>query len=185
MSDRDIIKGLIEHDNKITEEFFFVRCRPLLSTVIGLVYKYPVKYEEAVNALYEYLIEDNAARLRQFQFRSSVFQWIKVVAIRFFLRRREAMIENVSKENLFEYRDIDNKADTLKNIEHKIDIQKLLSLLENQRYADIIRNLVLKDMEPEKYASEIGVTVDNLYNLKRRAMAAFTKIVLNNYGNEK
>lgn len=144
MSDGDIIKGLIEHDNKITEDFFFVRCRPLLSAVIGLVYKYPVKYEETVSAMYEYLMEDKFSKVKAVSIQEFLFPVDKSGCNPFFLRRRETMIENVSKEYLFEYRD---KTDTLKNMEHKIDIEKLLSLLENLRYADIIRNLVLTDME--------------------------------------
>ena len=40
---------------------------------------------------------------------------------------------------------------------------------------------MIEDMEPEKYAAEIGVTVDNLYNIKKRAIAALTRIAIKYY----
>ena len=88
------------------------------------------------------------------------------MATRFFIRHRNAMIENTSKESPYERETNDEVIDTVNVISDKIDVEKLLQLMENQRYADVIRNLVLDDMEPERYALEIGVTVDNLYNIK-------------------
>ena len=75
--------------------------------------------------------------------------------------------------------------DTVNAISQKIDIEKLLQLMENQRYADAIRNLVLDDMEPGQYAAQIGVTVDNLYNIKKRAMTALTRIAIKYYNYER
>lgn len=63
-----------------------------------------------------------------------------------------------------------------------MDVAKLLQLMDNQRYADAIRNLILDDKQPEQYALEIGVTVDNLYNIKKRAMVALTRIAIKYYG---
>lgn len=54
--------------------------------------------------------------------------------------------------------------------------------MENRRYAEAIRQLILEDMDPQKYAAEIGVTVDNLYNIKKRAMTALTRIAIKYYG---
>lgn len=182
MTDQEIINGLIERDNRITEQFFYVKCRPLLTAIMRLVFSYTVDYDEMVSELYNYLMADDCLKLRQFQYRSSVYQWMKVVATRFFIRHRNAMIENTSKESPYERETNDEVIDTVNIISDKIDVEKLLQLMENQRYADAIRNLVLDDMEPERYALEIGVTVDNLYNIKKRAMTALTRIAIKYYG---
>ena len=71
--------------------------------------------------------------------------------------------------------------DTAEMASCEIDVTRLLSLMENRRYADAILHLILKDEEPEKYAESIGVTVDNLYNIKRRAMAALSRIAIKYY----
>lgn len=182
MTDQEIIQGLIDRDNRITEQFFYVRCRPLLTAIMRLVFNYPVEYDEMVGELYGYLMADDCLKLRQFQYRSSVYQWLKVVATRFFIHHRSTIIENISKEPLYECETDDDVIDTVNIISDKMDVVKLLQLMENHRYADAIRHLVLSDMEPERYALQIGVTVDNLYNIKKRAMTALTRIAIKYYG---
>ena len=61
----------------------------------------------------------------------------------------------------------------------KSDLERLLSLMPNPRYAYVVRKLMLEDCEPELLADEMGVTTANLYNIKRRAMAQLTLIALN------
>lgn len=181
MTDREIIQGLIARDNRVTEQFFYVKCRPLLTAIMRLVFSYPVEYDEMVSELYNYLMADDCIKLRQFQYQSSVYQWMKVVATRFFIRHRNTMIENTSKESPYERETGDGVIETVNIISDKMDVAKLLQLMDNQRYADAIRNLVLNDMEPEQYALQIGVTIDNLYNIKKRAMTALTRIAIKYY----
>ncbi len=57
----------------------------------------------------------------------------------------------------------------------------MLSLMENQRYAEVLRHLILYDEDPANYANEIGVTVDNLYNIKKRAITAFSQLAIKFY----
>jgi len=57
------------------------------------------------------------------------------------------------------------------SIIHKLDIENLLNGLTNERYRSVIQKLVLEDCEPQTLANEMGITVDNLYNIKRRALS--------------
>lgn len=175
MTDREIIHGLISRDNRVTEQFFFVNCRPLLLAVMRLVFSRPVEYDEMVSELYAYLMADDAMKLRKFQYRSSIYQWLKVVATRYFIRRRDNMIADISQTP--DCLGIDSAhVDTLDAVEDAIDVERLLSEIPNQRYADVIRHLILRDESPEAYAASIGVSIDNLYNIKRRAMASLTRV---------
>ena len=182
MTDREIIQGLIDRDNRITDQFFYVKCRPLLTAIMRLVFSYPVEYNEIVSELYDYLMEDDGLKLRQFQYRSTIYQWMKVVAIRYFIRKRDSLIENTSKETPYERHADDVMVDMAQIVARKIDVTHMLAMMENQRYADVLRHLILQDEEPEKYAESIGVTVDNLYNIKRRAIAAISRIAIKYYG---
>lgn len=181
MTDSEIIQGLIARDNRITDQFFYVRCRPLLMSVMRLVFSYPVDYDEMVSELYDYLMEDDSARLRQFKFRSSIYQWLKVVAIRFFIQKRDSLIEENSKESPYDRVDVDSAYEPSNKVAMKLDIAKMLSLMKNQRYAEVLRHLILYDEEPARYANEIGVSVDNLYNIKKRAITAFSQISIKFY----
>lgn len=59
-----------------------------------------------------------------------------------------------------------------------MDINALLRQMRNQRYAKVIRMLMIDDMTPDEVAKAFYVTVDNLYNIKRRAMAALADVAL-------
>jgi RNA polymerase sigma factor, sigma-70 family len=181
MTDQEIIEGLISRDNRITQQFFFVKCRPLFSAIIRLVFNYPLEYDEMVNILYAYLMADDCAKLRQFQYRSTIYQWMKVVATRFFIRHRNQMIEDSSKSDLYPYTDYEEEVDYAGRVADRIDTERLLEMMTNKRYSNAIRRLVLNDEAPEKYAAELGVSVDNLYNIKKRAMTAFEQIAIKHY----
>lgn len=184
MNDREIIQGLIGRDSRITYQFFYVKCKPLLTAIMRLVFSYPVEYNEMVSELYGYMMANDCAKLRQFQYRSSIYQWMKIVATRFFIRHRNSLIENVSREAQYETCEETELLDSEKTVALHLDVETLLSLIANKRYADAIRALVLEEIPLEKYAEQIGVTVENLYNIKKRAMAALTKVAIKHYGYE-
>ena len=177
MTDKEIIQGLIARDNRVTEEFFFVKCRPLFLSIIRKVFDYEVEYDEFVNELYLYLMEDDANKLRSFEYRSSVYQWLKVIAIRYFIKKRNQLIENSSSESPYEGQP-NQPAEEADDVA-KGDLQRLFSLMPNKRYVHVIQRLMIEDQEPEQLAKEMGITVDNLYNIKRRAMAQLTQVALN------
>lgn len=180
MTDSEIIQGLIDRDNRITHLFFFDRCRPLLSSIMRHVFSYPVDYREMVSLLYDYLVADECAKLRQFQFRSSLYQWLKVVSTRFFICHRDSMIEERSKEPPYE-KEEDAAEDYIGALSDRMDVRAMLAMMSNRRYADAIERLILDGVEPALYADEIGVAVDNLYNIKKRAIAAFSQIAVKYY----
>lgn len=176
--DREIVEKLIKRDAKVTDEFFFTRCRPLFISIIRFVFSYPVDYDEFVNEFYIHLMENDAYRLRQFQGRSSVYQWMKVVAIRFFIAKRDDMIDDTSKETLLDCASQSEVVDTERRMSAVMDVRSLMSLMPNRRYAYVIKRLILDDAEPAKVAQELRTNTDNLYNIKKRAVAALTDMAL-------
>ena len=178
MTEQQIIDALIERDERVTKRFFFENCRPLFVSIIRHVFSYEVDYDEFVNEFYLHLMENDAYRLRQFQGRSSIYQWMKIVAIRFFISKRDKMIDMESKDNLLEELVQRGTVDGESNMNSKIDVEYMLSLMSNRRYVYVLRRLILHDAEPNVVACELGVNVDNLYNIKKRAIAALTEIAL-------
>ena len=186
MTDQDIIQGLIAWDNRVTKEFFFDKCRPLFYSIMKLVFDYEVEYDEMINELYVYLMEDDASKLRHFQYRSSVYQWLKILAIRFFIKKRTRLIEDNSQETPYDGREqlAESEADT----SAEGDLERLFNMMPTKRYVSVIRQLIIEDKEPERLANEMNITTANLYNIKRRAMLQLTRIALNDikeYGKHK
>lgn len=178
MTDQEIVKGLIERDSKMTAQFFFNDCRPLMMSVIHRVFdKQIVDYDEIISELYIYLMANDARRLRQFMFKSTLYQWLKTTTIRFCLKLKTEgkVIGDGDQEPL------NNKsrhAVCRESSQAVMDVDNLLRQMRNQRYAKVIRMLIIDDMTPDEVAKDLSVTVDNLYNIKRRAMAALANVAL-------
>ena len=136
-------------------------------------------YDEFVNEFYLHLMENDAYRLRQFQGRSSIYQWLKVIAIRYFIAKRGSLIDNEPKDALLDSVVQNEAVDEEKKMMAKMDIEHLFSLMPNRRYVYVIRRLVLQEAEPKVVAQELQTNVDNLYNIKKRAIAVLTEIALN------
>ena len=176
MTDQEIIQGLIARDNRVTKEFFFEKCRPLFCSIMKKVFDYEVEYDEMVNELYVYLMENDAVKLRNFEYRSSVYQWLKVLAVRFFIHKRGRMIDGSSQNT--PYDGCQQTVDTEKDMTAEGDMERLFDNMPNKRYVHVIRRLILEDWEPEQLAQEMNITTANLYNIKRRAMAQLTRAAL-------
>lgn len=179
MTDKEIIDGLINRDNRITG-YFLEKYRPLFLNTIALVFNYPVDVDECINDLYLYLMSNDAAKLKGFEGRSSLGAWLKIVVIRFFigLENSKRVIDDKSHEPLYEQEGIDDVTDTIAAIDARDDLERLFRLMNNQRYVMVIRALVLEDREPEQVARFMGITVANLYNIKKRALAALAKVAI-------
>lgn len=177
MSDKEIIQKLIDHDNLVTHKFFYEYCKPMFRSIIHWMFDYSVDYDEFVNEIYVYLMEDEARRLKTFKGDCSLYGWLRMVTIHYFTNKKNhsKVIENVHQEPLF---DMNDEMQQVNETNIKFDVEKILKAMPNQRYAYVIRKLYLEEMEPVELAKEMGVTVDNLYNIKRRAIAQFTQVAL-------
>ena len=144
---------------------------------MDIVFDYKVEYDEMVNELYLYLMEDDAIKLRNFEYRSSVYQWLKILAIRYFIKKRARMIDNESNEPPYDKQE--QIAASASDAAVGYDLERLFEAMPTKRYVKVIRRLILEDWEPEELAREMKITTANLYNIKRRAMAQLTRIALN------
>lgn len=184
-SDTQIIDALIAKDEKMTHDFFFVWCCPLLYSIIRKVFDYEVNYDELVNELYIYLLENDGRRLRTFQGRSSIYLWLKCVATRFFLEKRDggAVIDDASSEPLYPIEE--PTFEPLDKEEIKQDVRRLIELMHNPRNKMVLKRIMLDDVEYEDLAAEMNTTLANLYNIKRRALVELTAIALKEFENGK
>lgn len=178
MTDSEIITALITHDPKVTAQFFFRKCRPLFLSIIRRVFGGQfVSYDEIISELYIHLMENDARRLRQFHYESSLYQWLKTTCIRYCLKLKaqQKVVDEESREPA-DRRPAEPACDG--DTQARMDVEALLGRMKNQRYAKVIRLLMIEELAPEEVARELSVKVDNLYNIKRRAMAALADVAL-------
>jgi len=185
LTDKEIIDGLIAKDNKVTEKFFFVKCRPLMYSIIAKFFGYDVNYDELINELYAFLMEKDAKVLRSFRFESSLCQWLKRVAFNFFCNKknRGVMIEDRSGETPF-YKDENDDGydqspliDTDSVSKARTELSLLLPQMKNERHRFVLEKLFLEGVDYDELSKMTGLSKKNLYNMKKRGLDELLEIV--------
>lgn len=206
-----IIERLLARDNDITRKFFFgdepwsVR-RNLVKILYGVYHAMP-DYDDAVSELYAHLLAGDGRNLRSFDpSKCSFYYWFKIVAIRFFVKKRDGVSDNRASatieedegsEHVIEAARIRKTAvrsegeaterETVRQ-EAKADVQRILFRMPNQRYKALLHKLLVLDMDPAELAEEWGTTVGNIYTLRKRANEQFEQILakdIKQYANQR
>ena len=92
MSDRDLVGAIIRNDEDAAFCLFHHKLIKLFEYLSDTYSKLRYSAGDIASELYIYLSKDNWSKLRSFEFRSSLFGWIKTVANRYLLNK----IENTS-----------------------------------------------------------------------------------------
>lgn len=175
LTDQQIVNGLLQNDKHIIEYFFCKKCSKLLSYIAVSMFNKHIDRYELINELLLYIAAENWRKLAQFDFRSSLMTWMSVVSIRFFQKRRKEMIDSGNIETQKCLNDLSYSP--IASDEQRMDISKAVNQMTNYRYRDAIIALDFEDRKPEEVAMEMAITVDNLYNLHRRALIQLRTIL--------
>lgn len=168
LDDEQIVNGILNNNRLLIEYFFQKKCSGLFSYVLLNVFDGNIDKRELVSELYLFMAQNDWQVFRKFQYRSSLMTYVSVVAVRYFQKKRIALIDSISTEELNDkMKHIYNSGTT---IEQRMDINSALQKMPNARYRQVIEVLDLQDVQPEKLAREMNVSVDNLYNIHRRAL---------------
>jgi RNA polymerase sigma factor (sigma-70 family) len=186
-SDKEIVDGILIQDEQIVRYFFFEKCIPLFISINSDIFNGHAEPNELINMLYLYLYENNWHRLRSFDGqKSKLITWISKVARRFFAKKLAEMMKKKNEKNTYmqnKLHEEDEQAEQELEPKPKLDVETVKSSLSNERYCEVIRRVVIKDEDPQKVADKMGVTVDNLYNIKARALKKLKRIIINSREN--
>ncbi len=178
-NDQEIVAQLLCNNPKMVKHLLYDKCSAMLDYIIRNVFKGKADKDELISELYIYLKENDWHKLRQFQFKCKLTTWLSVVATRFFIKKRDALIENESQDALLDKSERGGRGGYNPNsyVDRRIDVRNAIMMMRNERYRMVITELDLKDTEPEKLAERMGITVDNLYNIHKRAYAQLGMII--------
>lgn len=175
LTDQEIVAAILANDCKIIEFFFCEKCSKMLSYIAFSMFSNRIDRFELINELFIYIAADNWHKLAQFDFRSSLMTWMSVVSIRFFQKRRKELIDSGDMDAQIGHNDFSYSP--IISHEQRMDINNAINLMSNQRYRNAIIALDLEDRKPSDVAIEMSITVDNLYNLHRRALVQLKTIL--------
>lgn len=170
------IKALKMGNNEISRQFFYKEIGGILHKIRMEVFRGNVDFDELVSELYLYLSRDNWTKFDGFDGKNGcrLRTWMIPVAWRYFMSIRERLLHTENTEdNPGAIRDYAN--DDLR-IQIAIDVNAVLSRMPNQRYAEIIRLLLIEGYASQDVADMLDMRIENIYNLKHRAINQFIEL---------
>lgn len=177
-NERKIIEGLINRDEKVTNDFFYAQCKPLLSSVAREVFMEDMDYDEIIDGLYNYLTADNGAVLRQFAGRgnkSTIYKWLRATAKSYFQKKKkDAVIDFRSKTPLC-IGNVGESSDKTQRKNREMDVAALLDMIELERDRLVLEKIDIEGVSYDELAAQTGLSKANLYNIRKRALERLKK----------
>lgn len=175
-TDACFIKALRNGNNRICHKFFYEEIGGILHKIRMEVFHGSIDFDEMVSELYLYLSQDNWAKLAGFDGKNGcrLRTWMIPVAWQYFMSIRERLLRTEKID--------DNSSvirDSLRDdvrIQIAIDVNAVLSRMPNERYAEIIRLLLIEGYASQDVADMLDLRVENIYNLKHRAINQFIEL---------
>ena len=174
--DAVFIEALRNGNSEICQQFFYKEIGGLLHRIRLEVFRGNVDFDEMVNDLYLYLSRNNWAKMDSFDGKNGcrLRTWMIPVAWRYFMYIRERLLYSENNDdNLGAVKDCAN--DDLR-IQIAIDVNAVLEKMLNRRYAEVIKLLLIDGYTAQDVADMLDVRVENVYNLKHRAVVQFIEL---------
>lgn len=176
-NDARFIAGLKSSDSAVCREFFYSEIVGVLQKVRVQVYRGLVDLDEMVSELYLYLSRNGWSKFDGFDGKNGcrLRSWMIPVAWRFFVDAYDRIMHVVAEENEAEKMADGDVRDDLR-IQMAIDVNAVLERMPNERYAEVLRLLLIEGYGASDVAEMLGVKIDNVYNLKHRAIQQFIEV---------
>lgn len=175
-TDLIFIEALKMGSNEISRQFFYKEIGGILHKIRMDVFRGNVDFDELVSELYLYLSRDNWTKFDGFDGKNGcrLRTWMIPVAWRYFMSIRERLL--YPENNDYNPVAIRYYANDDLRIQIAIDVNAVLSKMPNRRYSEIIRLLLIEGYTAKDVADMLDMRVENVYNLKHRAIAQFIKL---------
>lgn len=187
----NIAKALIRRDERVTRMFFYKQCYPLFKSIYDNYYTDCAAVKEFIDEIYLVVLAPSRitgkCQMENFKGESSLMSWIKSACLfycynKYKRKQRIPMVEllpnpnegiNEDRDRLIDF-GASSEADFSKmNLE---DVETILNLMPNSRYSLLIRLRYLDMKSNEETARELGVNMDNYYNIHKRAKLQYERI---------
>jgi RNA polymerase sigma factor (sigma-70 family) len=182
-TDQQIVAAILNRDTEVTKEFLYKRCYPLFKSIFDKYYTDCENCYELINEIYVYIMipqkKTNVSKLAAFGFRCTLTMWLKIVVENYCRQLYARRIELDEKTDVTSDRnwtdDISLKENT-RNIDME-DLHKILNMMPNQRYRQLIEYRYVEDRSNEETADLLGMTMANYYNKHKLAKAQYCEIL--------
>lgn len=189
MDDRMIVNAILLRDQRVTQQYLYIKCYPLFKSVYDNYYTDCQSCLEFINEIYIHLLtpnkETDLCKLQSFQFGSTFMTWLKTVAVFYcyeHYRRKQkiSFVEGKIETDDYQSDRFEQFAASMyvdEPIMSRDDLEVILGLMPNKRYSMIIRLRYLEGLSNEETATALQMSMDNFYNKHMRAKKQFNDIL--------
>lgn len=169
--DKHIVEELISNDASAIEDFFFNRCRAMLTYIGQYFCQSKESAESLIGEFYEYLAENDWHKLRIFKYSCSLNAYVTVIATRYFQNKRDNRVSYYGNEplpiveNSIEAQDSFTQNDVERLIENMKPLDRFLVeriLIDGEKPGDVLEDAKylldadhLNSMNDKQYAGYI------------------------------
>ncbi|MBO5062018.1 MAG: sigma-70 family RNA polymerase sigma factor, partial [Prevotella sp.] len=178
-TDQEIAQAILRRDILITKEYLYRKCYPLFKAIYDKHYTDCENPIELINEIYVYILmphrETHRSKLQDFGFRCTLTMWLKIVTENYchqlFAKRIQSDENNDVSDDRNDISDDSFIANTRKL--DMDDVQKILSMMPNQRYRKLIEYRYIDEKSNEETALLLEMSMANYYNCHKRAKAQY------------
>ncbi len=183
LTDEEIAQAILRRDTLITKEYLYRKCYPLFKAIYDKYYTDCENTIELINEIYVYILmphrKTHRSKLQDFGFRCTLTMWLKIVTENYchqLYTKRITVDENNDVAD--DRNDIgdDSLLSNTRNLDMD-DVQKILSMMPNQRYRRLIEYRYVDEKTNEETAMLLAVTMANYYNMHKRAKAQYCEVL--------
>lgn len=183
--DQKIVAALLRHDSNVTREFFYKKCYPLFKSVYDNYHTDCTSCVEFINEIYIHIMtpdkETGQCKLQNFEFRSTLFTWLKTVCVFYCYKKYEKSSKMPTTKIAENFDDdgvrlpIESESILIEDSLSKDDVETILRLMPNKRYATLVRLRYLEEHTNEETAQMMGMNMNTFYNKHKLAKDQFVK----------
>lgn len=192
LHDLQIAKALLDRDEQVTRKYFYQQCYPLFKSIYDNYYTDCTCCKEFIDEIYVLVLAPSKTtgkcQLENFRGESTLASWLKTACLyycykQFDLKEKMPKYERLPHSNEKEFDEDGDRNDEiygsieidLSNLEREDAITRLRQL-PNKRYGELLRLRYVESLTNEETANKLGTTMENYYNLHKRAKEQYDKV---------
>lgn len=175
--DRTVVGWLLKRIDWATCEFLYGGCYRIFKPLHDRFYSDCPDLLDFVHEIYIYIIEPNKnsgkCKLQSFGYRCSLYTWTSVVSKRYCYAKYKTTIQQENFDDSDRNPDIPISKPSVEDIFDREDLEKILGIMTNERYRQIIRLHYAEGLSNEETAAQLDMDMPNYYNKHRLAKVQF------------
>lgn len=187
-----IAKALIARDNIVTKKYLYIQCYPLFKSIFERYYTDCATCKDFIDEMYLVVLSPSKTtgkcQMENFKGESTLTKWLKTACLFYCYAKFEKRLPTVDIVK-FNGEDADSDSDANDrfidkrnsiNIDfssiNRTDVERILCLMPNIRYRNLIRMRYLEQKSNEETAEALGMSMDNYYNKHKLAKEQYIRV---------